>query len=142
MYSLLALAAVLAMILPLGYALYGAARGKSPSRLKKALIVNLTAFGTTCLIGLLLPMGGFVSAAAAGTSVGINPGLGYMAAAVSMSISGIGGGFAVAKSAAAAIGAISENPKVFGLAMVFVVLGEGIALYGMVIAIMILSHLA
>ena len=34
-------------------------------------------------------------------------------------------------------GATSEDPKAFGKAMIFVALGEGIALYGLLIAILI-----
>lgn len=40
---------------------------------------------------------------------------------------------------AAAIGALTEDPKSFGKALIFVVLGEGIALYGMLIAILIIT---
>lgn len=66
-------------------------------------------------------------------------GLGLIAAALSTSLSGIGGGIAVASAAPAAIGATSEDPKAFGKALIFVALGESIALYGLVIAIMILN---
>ena len=37
------------------------------------------------------------------------------------------------------IGALTEDPKSFGKALIFVVLGEGIALYGMLIAILIIT---
>ena len=43
----------------------------------------------------------------------------------------------VAAAAPAAIGAVSENDKSFGKALIFVALGEGIALYGMLVAILI-----
>ena len=66
-------------------------------------------------------------------------GLGLLAAALSTSLSGIGGGIAVASAAPAAIGATSEDPKAFGKALIFVALGESIALYGLVISIMILN---
>ena len=54
---------------------------------------------------------------------------------------GIGGGMAVASAAPAAIAANSENEKTFGKSLIFVALGESIALYGLVISIMILSKL-
>ncbi len=66
-------------------------------------------------------------------------GLGMLAAAMVTGISGIGGGIAVAAGAPAAIGATSEDPKAFGKALIFVALGESIALYGLVISIMILG---
>ena len=71
---------------------------------------------------------------------GVN-GLGLIAAGLAVGIGCIGGGIAVGMSAAAAIGAISENPKMFGNAIVFVGLAEGVAIYGVVIAIMILNKL-
>ncbi len=68
-------------------------------------------------------------------------GLGLIGAALATSLSGIGGGIAVASAAPAAIGATSEDPKAFGKALIFVALGESIALYGLVIAIMILNKI-
>lgn len=66
-------------------------------------------------------------------------GLGLIAAALSTGIAGIGAGIAVGSGAPAAIGALTEDPKSFGKALIFVVLGEGIALYGMLISILILA---
>lgn len=67
--------------------------------------------------------------------------IGLLAAALVTGLSGIGGGIAVASSAPAAIAATSENPKAFGKSLIMVVLGEGIALYGLLISIMIFSKL-
>lgn len=66
-------------------------------------------------------------------------GLGLIAAAIVTSISGIGGGVAVAAGAPAAIAATTEDPKSFGKSLIFVALGESIALYGVVISILILN---
>ena len=57
------------------------------------------------------------------------------------SLSGIGGGIAVASSASAALGAISENDSVFGKSLIFVGLAEGVCLYGLIIAFMIIGKL-
>lgn len=75
------------------------------------------------------------------TAVSYDPtkGLGMIGAALVTGMSGIGGGIAVAAAAPAAIGATSEDPKAFGKALIFVALGESIALYGLVISIMILN---
>ena len=67
-------------------------------------------------------------------------GMGLLAAGFVTAISGIGGGIAVAAAAPAAIGATSEDPKVFGKALIFVALGEGIALYGLLISILDLEQ--
>ena len=48
---------------------------------------------------------------------------------------------AVAAAAPAASAANSENEKTLGKSLIFVALGESIALYGLVISIMILSKL-
>ncbi len=68
-------------------------------------------------------------------------GLGLLAAAVVTGLAGIGGGIAVAAGAPAAIAATSEDPKSFGKSLIFVALGESIALYGVVISILILNKL-
>ena len=66
-------------------------------------------------------------------------GLGLLAAGLVTAISGIGGGIAVAAGAPAAIAATTEDPKSFGKSLIFVALGESIALYGVVISILILN---
>ena len=64
-------------------------------------------------------------------------GMGFIAAALSIGLAGIGAGIALAAGAPAAIGAASEDPSSFGKSMIFVVLGEALALYGFVIAFLI-----
>ncbi len=68
-------------------------------------------------------------------------GLGLIAAAIVTGLSGVGGGIAVAAGAPAAIAATSEDAKAFGKALIFVALGESIALYGVVISILILNKI-
>jgi V/A-type H+-transporting ATPase subunit K len=43
---------------------------------------------------------------------------------------------------AAALGAIGERPEIAGRALIFVGLAEGIAIYGLIVAIMILGRLS
>lgn len=68
-------------------------------------------------------------------------GLGLLAAGLVTGLAGIGGGIAVAAGAPAAIAATAENPKSFGKSIIFVALGESIALYGVVISILILNKI-
>jgi V/A-type H+-transporting ATPase subunit K len=49
--------------------------------------------------------------------------------------------YAVAKVGSAAMGAVSENPELMGRSLVFVGLAEGIAIYGLIVAIMLLGKL-
>lgn len=67
--------------------------------------------------------------------------IGLVGAALAIGLACIGGGIAVASGAPAAIAAISENPKVLGKSLVFVALGEGFGIYGLLIAIMIINNL-
>ena len=48
---------------------------------------------------------------------------------------------AVAAAAPAAIGAFSENEKNFGKSLIFVALGEGVAIYGLLISILIINKI-
>src|ERR1019366_9378710 len=56
-------------------------------------------------------------------------------AASAVAGSSVGAGIAVAYTGSAALAAISEKPELFGRAMVFVGLSEGIAIYGLVVAL-------
>ena len=76
-----------------------------------------------------------VEAAKAGGDMGLS----MIAAALATGLSGIGGGIAVGNAAPAAIGATSEDPKAFGKALIFVALGEGVALYGLLVSILIIN---
>lgn len=113
---------------------------------RHAVVFNLCAFFGVMALCLFVPIGGFVGFAAdAGTSLaaGITTGagLGYLGAALVTGMSALGAGIAVASAAPAAIGATSEDPKSFGKALIFVALGEGVALYGLLISILIINKL-
>lgn len=64
----------------------------------------------------------------------------YMAAAVAAGLGVLGAGVAVMGVGAAAMGAISEKPELFAKALIFVGLAEGLAIYGLIVAIMILGR--
>jgi V/A-type H+/Na+-transporting ATPase subunit K len=64
----------------------------------------------------------------------------YMAAAVAAGLGVLGAGVAVAAVGSAAMGAISEKPELFARALIFVGLAEGLAIYGLIVAIMILGR--
>jgi len=78
------------------------------------------------------------AAAAAGTTGGAS-GAALIAAAIAIAGSSIGAGFAVAYTGSAALAAMSERPEMFGRAMVVVGLAEGIAIYGLIIAIIVIG---
>lgn len=99
-----------------------------------------------CLIGFSLfqlnGMGIFAANEEVATITGtLAQGLGFISAALATGMSSLGAGIAVAAAAPAAIGAFSENDKNFGKAMIFVALGEGVAIYGVLISILIINKL-
>jgi len=63
----------------------------------------------------------------------------FLAAAISTGLGCLGAGIAVAYVGAAAVGAVAEKPQIAGRTLIFVGLAEGIAIYGLIIAIMILG---
>jgi V/A-type H+-transporting ATPase subunit K len=60
-----------------------------------------------------------------------------LSAAIVMSLSAIGAAYAISVTGAAAAGATAEKPEVFGKVLIFVALAEAIAIYGLIIALMI-----
>jgi V/A-type H+-transporting ATPase subunit K len=63
----------------------------------------------------------------------------YYAAAVVMSLACMSAAYAVGKVGAAALGAAAEKPELLGKAIVFVGLGEGIAIFGLIISLIMVN---
>ena len=114
-------------------------KGKNAKRTVLTQIFSFCAVFAFCMVCPIVANAADVATAAQTASSAT--GLGYIAAGISTGLSCIGGGIAVGGSAPAAIGATSEEPKNFGKSIIFVALGEGCALYGMLISIMIISSL-
>ena len=101
--------------------------------------MQLASFAFVFAVCMICPFA--VSAATGDAASSSAESMAYIGAAAATGLSCIGGGIAVGNAAPAAIGATSEDPKAFGKAIIFVALGEGIALYGMLISIMIISKI-
>lgn len=138
MEYLITLVLVLLLFLPLYFMYLAQKRGR---RVKGALIANIVSFFAFCLIVTGLGMGQTAAAAGEAAAAAANNGVGLIAAALATGMSCIGAGVAVASAASAALGAISENPKAFGKALIFVALAEGVALYGLLISFQILAKI-
>lgn len=135
-----------AALIPL--ALCGLGVIRKPSSRKAALAVNIVSCFLVCILAFSVGavrvsaeenVGNEAVEAVENTGYTTGFGIGLIGAALATGLSCIGAGIAVASSASAAIGAISENPKTFGKALIFVALAEGVALYGMLISIQILA---
>ncbi|MCM1023670.1 MAG: ATP synthase subunit C [Prevotella sp.] len=147
LYILLIPAVVVALLLlPVISAVKKHGSGKS---VKNAFITNFCAFFGVMVICAALPFGINAYAETANdTSVsaeaeetedsGSSNGMMYLASALAVGFGAIGGGIAIAAAAPAAIGAVSEDPKSFSKALIFVALGEACALYGFIVALLML----
>lgn len=117
---------------------------RTKTRYKKSLAFNVFGFfGLLLLTTIVMFTEPTLAAEKAvdATAASLSVGLGYIAAAFAVGISGVGGGIAVASASSAALGAVSEDGSIFGKALIFAGLAEGIALYGLIIAFMILGKL-
>jgi V/A-type H+-transporting ATPase subunit K len=65
----------------------------------------------------------------------VGSGLIAIGAGLAVGLTGLGAGMGEKDVGAAAVGAITENPGIFGKAMIFMVIPETIVIFGLVIAI-------
>jgi V/A-type H+-transporting ATPase subunit K len=139
--------ALLAALMPLAPALLFALkkRRKAPVQATRRLVFSLGGFNLV----LALMMVGFgliwffapdvVRAAGLIQTSSQDP---YASIASALAVAGgsIGAGVAVSATGSAAVGVIAEKPESFGRALIFVGLAEGVAIYGLIIAFMIINR--
>lgn len=118
--------------------------GRRGARMRLLALVNLAVFTTAVLVlAAAAPAGAAaVGAAAAEPAVegaGGAGGMALLAAAIAVAGSSIGAAIAVAYTGAAALAAMSERPELFGRSMVIVGLAEGIAIYGLIVAMILIG---
>ncbi|MHA1431557.1 MAG: ATP synthase subunit C [Candidatus Freyarchaeota archaeon] len=96
------------------------------------ILVGIAAIYSTMLV---VSQGTYMSIPEmAKTTVGVGVGL-------AIGLAGAGAGLGMGTASAAAIGAISEKPEMFGRTIIYIVLIEAIAIYGLVISFMLLPYL-
>jgi V/A-type H+-transporting ATPase subunit K len=103
-----------------------------------ALLVGALAALATVLGGTPAAAAAVAVPEAAASTTGIG-GSALIAAAIAVAGSSIGAAFAVAYTGSAALAAMSERPEIFGRAMVVVGLAEGIAIYGLIVAVILIG---
>ena len=64
----------------------------------------------------------------------------FISAALAAGLSTLAAGYAVAMVGSAAVGALAEKPELLGRVLILVGLAEGIAIYGLIVAILILNR--
>ncbi|MDR1150376.1 MAG: ATP synthase subunit C [Clostridiales bacterium] len=130
---------LLSIFVPLIYFFNG---NKNKSRFKKSLLLSSLFFFTLLFLNIFA-FKNVISATSEIETAGesFSRGLGFLAASLVTGMSTIGAGIATGSAASAALGAISENEKIMGKALIFVALAEGIAVYGLLISFTILGRI-
>ncbi|MGO9321529.1 MAG: ATP synthase subunit C [Solirubrobacteraceae bacterium] len=114
-------------------------RGDVARGARRLVALNgLLALGALAVLGLLA-LGVAEPASAATTASHSGQSGAFIGAGIAVGASTIGAGVAVAYTGSAALAAISEKPEMFGRAMVVVGLAEGIAIYGLIIAVILIG---
>jgi len=114
---------------------------------KVAMLCNIAAVALICGLVVGGPLANVALAAGEASAVAnvaallAASGNAFIGAGLAVGLACVGAGIAVASSASTAISAMTENSSIMGKALIFVALGEGIAIYGLLIAIQILNKI-
>jgi V/A-type H+/Na+-transporting ATPase subunit K len=110
----------------------------------KAAIAALVVLGLIVLATSVLVLGALpASAQVPGAAAPADPAAlrwAFISAAVAAGLSALAAGYAVAMVGSAAVGALAEKPELLGRVLILVGLAEGIAIYGLIVAILILNR--
>jgi V/A-type H+-transporting ATPase subunit K len=97
----------------------------------------IVAIGVTFLLLQIAPAAAQAAAPAANAAVAP---WAMMAAAIAAGLATLAAGYAVAVVGSAAVGALAEKPELLGRVLILVGLAEGIAIYGLIVAVLILNR--
>lgn len=123
-----------------GFAIYSGKERFKQLASKKSIKTAIGSFAAVMMLTLAFIAPDIAYAAEASTQAA-GAGLGLIGMALSTGLACIGAGYAVGAIGSSALGAISEDPKMMGKALIFIGLGEGIAIYGLIISIIIMTRL-
>ena len=113
--------------------------------LSTSLIVRVLGVAAIIIAGLtlLLVMPQLAVAQETGATTAADPEVvkwALISAAGAAGLATLGAGYAVGMVGSAAVGAIAEKPELLGRVLILVGLAEGIAIYGLIVAILILNR--
>ena len=131
-------------------------RSRTPRAMLRIVVLSLAASFALALAVLMTSGGDDTSAAAvpaaavteapavvvqqtSSTTTTNDSGSAFIGAAIAVAASALGAGIAIAYAGSAALATVSEQPDLFGRAMVVVGLAEGVAIYGLIVAVLILG---
>lgn len=117
-------------------------------KLKGLIISNLGVLASLMLFGLVMISPDKAIAAPVTNSEGItqiattlvNPGLGYIGSGLSTGFASLGAGVGTGIVGAKSINILRFNPRILGKSMIFAGLANGVATYGLIISILIMSR--
>jgi len=133
--QIVTIALFLSIVVPFGVYFLG---HRGEGRFKYALLINVISFFATMFFSSVFMFSQTLRANPVAESSDI--GMAFLAAALVTGLATVGTGIATGQAASAALGAISENEKLMGKALIFVALAEGIAIYGLLISFTILGR--
>jgi V/A-type H+-transporting ATPase subunit K len=122
-------------------------KSKADAQTARKLVLGLGGFNLLLALAMII-LGAVwlatpAAAEAAGTSetpTTVGDPYASLAAAISVGLGSVGAAYAVGATGSAAIGVIAEKPEAFGRVLIFVGLAEGVAIYGLIIAFMVLQR--
>lgn len=107
-------------------------RGKKPIVTHRMLIL---------LVAVIAVVSATVTMVSAQELDPLGKGLIGVGVGLAIGLAGLGAGVGMGSAGAAAVGAISERPEVFGKAMIFIVFIEAIGIYGLLIAFLLIGQM-
>lgn len=131
--------AVSGLTVATGFYIYLKKNEVNAKRIKKLTKASVSIYGVMVAAFLFFLVQQGITYAASPTDS--SSGMGFIAAAISTGLATIGAGYAVGAVGSSALGAVSEDPNILGKTLIYVGLAEGIAIYGLIISIIILSKI-
>ncbi|MEA2021755.1 MAG: ATP synthase subunit C [Candidatus Caldatribacteriota bacterium] len=131
--------AISGLTMATGFFIYLKKNEVNVKRIKKLVKASASIYGVLIAAFLFFLVQQHTAYAASSTNS--SAGMGFLAAALSTGLATIGAGYAVGAVGSSALGAVSEDPNILGKTLIYVGLAEGIAIYGLIISIMILSRI-
>jgi V/A-type H+-transporting ATPase subunit K len=115
------------------------ARHVDPRHMIRVLVGSVAAVFVIALVVLATALAATAPSVQTPDPAPVDSGSAFIGAAIAVAASALGAGIAIAYAGSAALAAVSEQPDLFGRAMVVVGLAEGVAIYGLIVAVLILG---
>jgi V/A-type H+-transporting ATPase subunit K len=105
----------------------------------------MTVLITAIAVLILIAVSNSLTAQEVATRAAMDPqtvGWAFLSASIAAGLSVLAAGYAVSHIGSAAIGALAEKPELFGRLLILIGLAEGLAIYGLIVAILIFNRVA